>query len=75
MEPTPIDAPKEKYTRVGWWLKNKDDPRIVELMRAARRKYYYKNQEKEKKRAREYYHIKKAVDGNIPAESEPSVEN
>lgn len=44
-----------------WWLKNKDDPRIVECMREARRKYYYKNQEKEKQRGREYYHKKKAL--------------
>lgn len=44
-----------------WWLKNKDDPRIVECMREARRKYYYKNQEKEKQRGREYYYKKKAL--------------
>ena len=30
--------------KTEWWLKNKDDPRIVECMREARRKYYYKNQ-------------------------------
>jgi hypothetical protein len=52
--------PKEN-PRTAWWLKNKDDPRIVECMREARRKYYYKNQEKEKERGREYYHKKKAL--------------
>jgi len=47
--------------KTEWWLKNKDDPRIIECMREARRKYYYKNQEKEKERGREYYHKKKAL--------------
>jgi len=66
MEPTDTTPAPAKYTRVGWWREHKDDPRIVELMRAARRKYYYKNQEKEKTRAREYYHKKKAVEANTP---------
>jgi len=53
------------YSRTGWWLKNKDDPRIIECMRAARRKYYYKNQEKEQQRGREYYHKKKALEHGL----------
>jgi hypothetical protein len=57
MEPAQIvmDSVTPKINqKTVWWLKNKDDPRIVECMREARRKYYYKNQEKEKQRGREY---------------------
>jgi hypothetical protein len=67
MEPVQIvmDTPASQGAKINpkteWWLKNKDDPRIVECMREARRKYYYKNQEKEKQRGREYYHKKKAL--------------
>lgn len=47
--------------RTKWWLEHKDEPRIVECMRAARRKYYYKNQEREKARGLEYYYKRKAA--------------
>ena len=56
------------YSRTAWWRQHKDDPHVVECMRAARRKYYYKNQEKEKERGREYYYKKKAL-LNPPAET------
>ena len=71
---SPASAPASATPKINqktlWWLKNKDDPRIVECMREARRKYYYKNQEKEKQRGREYYHKKKAL-----AEAQQEEEN